>query len=158
MFSIDFFCECCHAIILIFLLSNFTLKFKKSCSNARVSPSLFEYSQWSIWHLLSASFHVAHTHAWHVDPLNFAANFLHQRSKSEVTESSSFQPSTLIFEPLILQLLLLDIEIDQNKSCRGFIQLTFSCGSLFLIRTLILFKRSSEICCLYDSKSEYLWS
>ena len=36
-----FFCECCHAIILIFLLSNFTLKFylKKSAATRGISPN-----------------------------------------------------------------------------------------------------------------------
>ena len=37
----QFFCECCHAIILIFLLSNFTLKFylRNPAATCGVSPS-----------------------------------------------------------------------------------------------------------------------
>ena len=40
--STDFLCECCHAIVLIFLLSNFTLKFylKNSAAMRGVSPSI----------------------------------------------------------------------------------------------------------------------
>ena len=34
-----FLCECCHAIILIFLLSNFTLNLRNPAATRRVSPS-----------------------------------------------------------------------------------------------------------------------
>ena len=34
-----FLCECCHAIILIFLLSNFTLNLRNPAGTRRVSPS-----------------------------------------------------------------------------------------------------------------------
>ena len=44
-FSSIFFCECCHAIILIFLFSNFTLNLRNPAATRGVSPSCILFNR-----------------------------------------------------------------------------------------------------------------
>ena len=64
----------------------------------------------------------------------------------------NYQLNPAMFGSKYSQVLLLKIKISQHKSCRGFIQLHFSCFVLHLIRDLTYSKSALNIAIYTESK------